>query len=164
MTSGFATGRRVSPRCPFCPPDFLPDGSRKLLTRGARGGFFSPSLEGGLPLLVLFNPSRRSSSPIRSFSPALSASNSATRAFSATFSACREAFSWRILLGAIPALIQIRPSGTRPFVWTESICHTPRAGGELPPPKTWAVTSYLNHVIRDPVIPIWKGISHEDAS
>src|SRR5215472_7646650 len=127
MTSGFATGRRVSPRCPFCPPDFLPDGSRKLLTRGARGGFFSPSLEGGLPLLVLFNPSRRSSSPIRSFCPALSASNSATRAFSATFSARREAFSWRILLGAIPALIQIRPSGTRPFVWTESICHTPRA-------------------------------------
>jgi hypothetical protein len=30
----------------------LPDGSRKLLTRC---GFFNPSLEGGLPLLLLFS-------------------------------------------------------------------------------------------------------------
>jgi len=71
---------------PFCPPDFLPDRSRKLLTRGTRGGFFSPSLEGGLLLLVLFNPNRRSSSPTRSC-------NAATRAFSATFSARNAAFS-----------------------------------------------------------------------
>jgi Asp-tRNA(Asn)/Glu-tRNA(Gln) amidotransferase A subunit family amidase len=32
------------PRCPFCPPVFLPDRSRRLLTRT---GFFRPSLEGG---------------------------------------------------------------------------------------------------------------------
>jgi hypothetical protein len=126
MTSGFATGRAPSVRLISCPT--------------VPAGFFSLSLEGGLPLLMLFNPIRRFGSPIRSFCPALSASNSATRAFSATFSARREAFFWRILLGAIPALIQIRPSGTRPFVWTESVCHTPRAGEELPPPKTWAVT------------------------
>jgi hypothetical protein len=30
----------------------LPEGSRKLLTRG---GFFNPSLEGGLPLLLLLS-------------------------------------------------------------------------------------------------------------
>jgi hypothetical protein len=40
------TCRRVSPLCPFCPPGFLPDRSRKLDTRA---GFFSPSLDGGLP-------------------------------------------------------------------------------------------------------------------
>jgi hypothetical protein len=39
-----------------------PDDLRRLLTRG---GFFSPSLDGGLPLLLLFNPSRRSSSANR---------------------------------------------------------------------------------------------------
>ena len=37
-------------------------GSRKLVVRG---GFFSPSLDGGLPLLELSNPSRRSSSATR---------------------------------------------------------------------------------------------------
>src|SRR5262249_38273527 len=121
-TSGFSTGRRVSPRWPFCPPGFLPDRSRKLLTRGSRGGFFSPSLEGGLLLLVLFNPSRRSSSPMRSFCPALSHSNAATRAFSAAFSACKAAFSCSSSLGgSIPALIQIRHRGTRQIAAAESI-------------------------------------------
>jgi hypothetical protein len=48
----------------------LSDGSRKLVTRG---GFLSPSLDGGLPLLELFNPSRRSSSAIRAFRAAISA-------------------------------------------------------------------------------------------
>ena len=46
-------------------PRFLvlsPDGSRKLVVRS---GFFSPSLDGGLPLLELSNPSRRSSSATR---------------------------------------------------------------------------------------------------
>jgi hypothetical protein len=37
------------------------DRSRKLDTRA---GFLSPSLDGGLPLFELFNPSRRSSSAI----------------------------------------------------------------------------------------------------
>ena len=36
--------------------------SRRLLTRA---GFFSPSLDGGLPLLLLFRPSRRSNSAMR---------------------------------------------------------------------------------------------------
>ena len=44
--------------------------SRRLFTRT---GFFSPSLDGGLPLFELFNPSRRSSSAIRAFSDAFSA-------------------------------------------------------------------------------------------
>ena len=43
------------------PAGFLPDRSRKLDTRA---GFFSPSLDGGLPLFELFNPRRRSSSAI----------------------------------------------------------------------------------------------------
>jgi hypothetical protein len=40
----------------------LPDGCRKL---PVRGGFFSPSLDGGLPLLPLFSPTWRSNSAIR---------------------------------------------------------------------------------------------------
>ncbi|MGH7118978.1 MAG: hypothetical protein ACREFP_08320, partial [Acetobacteraceae bacterium] len=63
---------------PFCPPVFLPDGSSKLLTRG---GFFSPSPDGGWPLLLLFSPSRRS--------------NSAMRACSADISSCCSAFCLR---------------------------------------------------------------------
>jgi hypothetical protein len=57
VASGVSVRRRVSPGWPVCPPVFLPDGSRRLLTRG---GFFSPSLDGGLPLLLLFSPRRRS--------------------------------------------------------------------------------------------------------
>src|SRR5580704_11415121 len=51
----------------------LPDRSRKLDTRA---GFFSPSLDGGLPLFELFNPSRRSSSAIWALSAATSAISS----------------------------------------------------------------------------------------
>jgi hypothetical protein len=40
----------------------LPEASRKLLTRS---DFFSPSLDGGLQLLLLFNPRWRSNSAIR---------------------------------------------------------------------------------------------------
>jgi hypothetical protein len=40
----------------------LPEASRRLPTRTS---FFSPSLDGGLPLLALFSPSRRSSSAMR---------------------------------------------------------------------------------------------------
>jgi hypothetical protein len=43
-----------------------PDGpGHELLVRAARGGFLSPSLDGGLPLLELVNPSRRSSPRLR---------------------------------------------------------------------------------------------------
>jgi hypothetical protein len=59
--------RIIAPRLMGRAPDETaiaeaPDDSRRLLTRG---GFFSPSLDGGLPLLLLFNPSRRSSSANR---------------------------------------------------------------------------------------------------
>jgi hypothetical protein len=37
----------------------------RRFAKAARGGFFNPSLGGGLPLLLLFNPSRRSSSASR---------------------------------------------------------------------------------------------------
>src|SRR5262249_48664674 len=72
MTSGFPTRRSVSPGCPFCPPVFLPERSRRLVVRG---GFFNPSLEGGLPLLLLFNPRRRSSSATRALAAASSPFN-----------------------------------------------------------------------------------------
>jgi hypothetical protein len=51
---GSSTCRRVSPLRPLCPPGFLAERSRTLVTRA---GFFSPSLDGGLPLFELFNPS-----------------------------------------------------------------------------------------------------------
>ena len=72
--------------CPFCPPGFLLERSRRLLTRA---GFFSPSLDGGLPLFELFNPSRRSSSAIRAFREAFSAFRDAFSARSAAISATR---------------------------------------------------------------------------
>ena len=53
IASGVSVRRSVSPGWPFCPPGFLPERSRRLLTRA---GFFSPSLDGGLPLLLLFRP------------------------------------------------------------------------------------------------------------
>jgi hypothetical protein len=62
VASGFSTWQSVSPGWPFWPPVFLPDDSRKLLTRGA---FLNPSLDGGLPLLLLFSPRRRSNSAMR---------------------------------------------------------------------------------------------------
>src|SRR5450631_3967043 len=84
MWSGAATCSRVSPLCPFWPPEGLSDGPRRLLVRAARGGFLSPSLDGGLPLLELFNPSRRSSSARRAFSAAISAAWAATSAISSS--------------------------------------------------------------------------------
>src|SRR5208282_5374819 len=56
-TSGFATGFNVSPACPACPPLVLPDLPRVL--PAMRGGFFMPSLDGGLLLLELFLSSCR---------------------------------------------------------------------------------------------------------
>jgi hypothetical protein len=70
----------------FCPPGGLPDGSRRLRVRGSRCGLCSPSLDGGLPLLELFSPSRRSNSATR-------ASNTAMVSWSAAFSVRSRAFS-----------------------------------------------------------------------
>jgi len=52
MTSGLATCFNVPPACPACPPLVLPDWPRVL--PATRGGFFKPSLDGGLLLLELF--------------------------------------------------------------------------------------------------------------
>src|SRR5665647_810748 len=88
VASGVSVRRSVSPGWPFCPPLFLPEDSRRLLTRT---GFFSPSLDGGLPLLLLFSPSRRS--------------NSAMRASCATNSAMRSSFeSWLSAVRSIESL------------------------------------------------------------
>ncbi len=70
IASGVSVRHSVSPGWPFWPPGFLPEGSRRLLTRT---GFFSPSLDGGLPLLLLFRPSRRSNSAMRACIAAISA-------------------------------------------------------------------------------------------
>src|SRR5271166_5255753 len=79
MRSGLSTGRRVSPLWPTCPPLVFPDRPRRLLN--TRGGFFRPSLDGGLLLLELFLSSRRCSS--------------ATCCFSEAFSWRRVTFSWQ---------------------------------------------------------------------
>src|SRR3978361_744776 len=79
MRSGLSIGRRVSPLCPTCPPLAFPDRPRRLLS--TRGGFFRPSLDGGLLLLELFLSSRRR--------------RSATCCFSAAFFWRMVAFSWR---------------------------------------------------------------------
>jgi len=59
----------------------FPERSRKLCTRA---GFFSPSLDGGLPLFELFNPSRRSSSAICALRAAISAACAAISAISSS--------------------------------------------------------------------------------
>jgi hypothetical protein len=64
----------------------LPLGSRRLLTRG---GFFSPSLDGGLPLLRLFSPRRRSNSANRVLKAAFSARSCAFSARNASITASR---------------------------------------------------------------------------
>ena len=56
MTSGFATGFNVPPACPARPP-LLPGLPRVL--PAMRGGFFKPSLDGGLLLFELFLSVRR---------------------------------------------------------------------------------------------------------
>ena len=48
------------------PPPLRPVFSRKLRVRRRAAGLASPSLEGGLPLLRLFNPGQRSNAAIRS--------------------------------------------------------------------------------------------------
>ena len=60
IASGSATWRSVPPRWPFWPPLRLPERVRKLFK--TRGLLVHPSLEGGLELLELSNPSRRRSS------------------------------------------------------------------------------------------------------
>src|SRR5215469_12104030 len=116
MTSGFPTRRSVSPGCPFCPPVFLPERSRRLVVRG---GFFNPSLEGGLPLLLLFNPRRRSSSATRALAAASSPFNATICSFckapcASSSSTCSISL-WTSVGACIPLLSQIHHSDTSFF-------------------------------------------------
>src|ERR1019366_7302687 len=114
---------RVSPLCPFCPPGFLPERSRRLLTRT---GFFSPSLDGGLPLFELFNPSRRSSSAIRTFKAVISTACAALSATSSSLlgSGCDSRFIESLNRKPLPPSRNIyladadsdRLSGQQPFL------------------------------------------------
>src|SRR5687767_4148906 len=127
VTFGSATWRKVSPLWPFCPPDGLPDRSRRLRVRGSRGGLPNPSLDGGLPLLELFSPSRRSSS--------------ATRACNAEFSARRRSISATTAAGA--AAVSGAPSERGAFSGEvmDSLTHaTIPASTPFLPWRTWAVT------------------------
>jgi len=90
IASGVSLRGKVSPGWPCCPPVFLLEGSRRLLTRA---GFFSPSLDGGLPLLLLFSPSRRSKSAMRDCDAAMSTCCSAFCRRSAAITASVDAGS-----------------------------------------------------------------------
>src|SRR3974377_1076602 len=93
VASGTAVRRSVAPGWPLWPPVLLPECSRRLLTRG---GFFSPSLDGGLPLLPLFSPRRRSRSASRPISADFSARSNA-------FSACNASITASPLVVAVPS-------------------------------------------------------------
>src|SRR3954469_18933636 len=99
VVSGFSVRRRAPPGWPGCPPVCLPDGCRRLPTRG---GFFNPSLDGGLPLLPLFSPTWRSNSAIRSRSAAISA---AWRVSCASNSSIRSPFV--SLLRAVRSIVSL---------------------------------------------------------
>src|SRR5271166_5843382 len=86
-----------------CDAHKRPDGTRRLLTRG---GFFSPSLDGGLPLLLLFNPRRRSNSATRAKSTCRSLTRSAFCAIRCSMCACKAA-----MVGCSPLTVDVG-SGT----------------------------------------------------
>ena len=67
MRSGVSASRSVAPLWPGCPPGRLPDRPRWLRVRFRfrAGRLAGPSLDGGLPLLLLSRPTRRSSSSRR---------------------------------------------------------------------------------------------------
>src|SRR3954466_8442345 len=134
VTFGSATWRKVSPLWPVCPPGGLPDRSRRLRVRGSRLGFCSPSLDGGLPLLELFSPSRRSSS--------------ATRACNAAFSARRRSISATTAAGA--AAVSGASSERRAFSGEvmDSLTHaTIPASTPFLPWRTWAVPGQLRNFL-----------------
>src|SRR3954464_15779745 len=130
VVSGSATCRSVSPLCPFCPPEGLPDASRRLRVRGSRGGLPNPSLDGGLPLLELFSPSRRSSS--------------ATRACNAAFSARRRSISATTAAGAAAVSEASSERGAFSSEVMDSLTHaTIPASTPFLQWRTWAVTRNL---------------------
>ena len=126
VASGRSTRRSVSPGWPFCPPVFLPDGARRLLTRR---GLFSPSLDGGLPLLLLFSPRRRSSSAMR-------ASCANSRAMSASFE------SWLSASRSTNSLESANRSHVKQNLDRTTVTPVNRRNSarKPEPPATWAVT------------------------
>ena len=93
MRCGLSVCRKVAPLCPGCPPGRLPERPRWLRVRFGAGGLAGPSLDGGLPLLPLFRPTRRSSSSRRCCNPAISACCRSTVARSCSFAPRSRAFS-----------------------------------------------------------------------
>ena len=123
--------RSVSPLWPGCPPGLRPDLRRWLWVR-RDFGFFSPS-EGGLPLLRLFRPRRRSNSSTRSMRRETCSSRS--QAFSSRRRSSRAARRLGIAhvvvesFSAIPVNPLEFPTSYASTPWPHSINQT-----------TWAVT------------------------
>jgi len=132
--------RNVSPGSPFCPPGFLPDAARRLLIQT---DFASPSLDGGLPLLLLFSPSRRSSSASCAACLARRVSCSARRAPSAKSSAMSSSFERSSsTVGSTDFLESVASRRVNQNVGRGYRRPTnPRRASHRPPPETWAVTS-----------------------
>ena len=114
----------VTPK-PFCPPRCLPNPSRRLFTRT---GFFSPSLDGGLSLFELFNPSRRSSSAIRAFSDAFSA-------LSAAISAIGSSRDGSLSVSRDHSILNRKPLPPSREIYRQSKSRSP----------TWAVTNFQRY-------------------
>src|SRR5271157_5100733 len=140
VVSGSSVRRSVLPGWPFCPPVFLPDVSRRLLVRA--GFLFSPSLEGGLPLLPLFRPRRCSSSATRAVSAAMTSrcapicsSNVAMISRSAAASPD----------GALSSRSEWESGGGNDI---ESLTHArSRVSSADQRPDTWAVTNYREEAL-----------------
>src|SRR5271166_4815183 len=123
VVSGSSVRRSVLPGWPFCPPVLLPDVSRRLLVR--EGFLLSPSLDGGLPLLPLFRPRRRSSSATRAASAAMT-----SRCAAASPDGARSSGS------------ECESDGGNDI---ESLTHAPsRVSSADQRPDTWAVTFFLD--------------------
>src|SRR5450755_379473 len=140
MWSGAATCSRVSPLCPFWPPEGLFDGPRRLLVRAARGGFLSPSLDGGLPLLELFNPSRRSSSARRDFRAAISAAWAATSVISSSCDGSKResgSFIESLNRNPIPLSRKIYPRSLQRNLSTWAVTVNHMIYEKCAPPKEW---------------------------
>src|SRR5208282_1247829 len=144
VVSGSSVRRSVLPGWPFCPPVLLPDVSRRLLVRA--GFLFSPSLDGGLPLLPLFRPRRRSSSATRAVSAAMTSR-------CATFCSSNVAMISRSAAaspdGALSSGSEWESDGGNDI---ESLTHAPsRLSSADQRPDTWAVTPMVALYVRGPL-------------
>ena len=104
------------------------------------GGLLSPSLDGGLPLLVLFRPSRRSSSSSR-------AARDSTKSISSSFRQEGKGFTIHWILESHHPLLVNQNLGI------QSIKPTKSARPSYPaarPSATWAVTFPFNQLLERP--------------